>query len=74
MYIPTTGSKFPNSPYAIPWGMCIIATVMPAIISGIKSDFKLYSGNHDKIGIKLFKTRNMLQLLKFFVADDKTVI
>lgn len=34
----------------LPWGMCMTATVKPALASYARSDFQLYLGSQDKIG------------------------
>jgi len=51
IYMPTTGGRFPRSAYAIPCGICIIATVRPEIISGNISSLQLYRLSHCITGI-----------------------
>jgi len=51
IYMPTTGGRFPRSAYAIPCGICIIATVRPEIMSGNISSLQLYRLSHCITGI-----------------------
>jgi hypothetical protein len=53
--MPTTGGTLPNNPYAIPWGICMMATVIPLIRSPKKFFLQLYLGSHFNTGIE-FRT------------------
>jgi hypothetical protein len=63
MYRPTIGSTVDNIEKAIPWGMCITATVTPAVMSPTRLSLNEYLGSHFKTGIILYKADRTLKVL-----------
>lgn len=75
MYMPTTGGRFPKSAYAIPCGICMIATVRPEITSDNMFFLQLYLLSHLTAGtvdaIQAPQLFNLMTFIAFCITAEK---